>query len=90
MANKRKTWGPSALRQKKSQVPDSIKLRLKEKADEIIDNVLKPEHIKPPPTDNDFNYLIDICEPAKLKTNIMYIEFFIKMQIFYIKILMSK
>ena len=60
MANKRKTWGPSSLRQKKPQVPDSIKLRLKEKADEIIENVLKPEHIKPPPTDNDFNYLIDI------------------------------
>ena len=33
---------------------------------------------------------INICEAAKLKTNIMYIEFFIKMQIFYIKILMSK
>ena len=60
MTNKRKTWGPSSLRQKKPQVPDSIKLRVKEKADEIIDNVLKPEHIKPPPTDNDFNYLVDI------------------------------
>lgn len=33
---------------------------LKEKADEIIENVLKPEHIKPDPTDNDFNYLVDI------------------------------
>ena len=37
-----------------------MKRILKEKADGIIENVLKPEHIKPPPTDNDFNYLVDI------------------------------
>lgn len=60
MINKRKTWSFSPPKQKKPQVPDSIKFRLKEKADEIIENVLKPEHIKPPPTDNDFNYLVDI------------------------------
>lgn len=60
MANKRKTWGPSSSRQEKSQVPDSIKVSLKEKADEIIKNILKPEYIKPAPADNDFNYLVDI------------------------------
>ena len=60
MASKRKTWMPAPPRRTKPQVPDSIKGILKEKADEIIENVLKPEHIKPPPTDNDFNYLVDI------------------------------
>ncbi len=60
MASKRKTWMPASQRRKKPQVPDSIKLILKKKADEIIENVLKPKHIKPPPTDNDFNYLVDI------------------------------
>jgi len=60
MAKKRKTWMASSPRQKKPQVPDSIKSRLSEKADEIIENVLKPEHIKPPPTDSNFNYLVEI------------------------------
>lgn len=60
MASKRKMWMYSSPRRKKPHVPDSIKLILKEKADEIIENVLKPKHIEPPPTDNDFNYLVDI------------------------------
>ena len=55
MAIQRKTWMPSSPRQKKSQVPDSIKRSLSEKADEIIENDLKSKHIKPPPTDNNFN-----------------------------------
>jgi len=60
MASKKKTWMPAAPRRTNPQVPDSVKRMLKEKADEIIETVLKPEHIKPPPTDNDFNYLVDI------------------------------
>jgi hypothetical protein len=60
MASKKKIWMPATPRRTNPQVPDSIKLTLKEKADEIIENVLKLEHIKPPPTDNDFNYLVDI------------------------------
>ena len=60
MASKRKTWAPDPRRTTKPQVPDTTKRILKEKADEIIENVLKPEHIKPPPTDNNFNYLVDI------------------------------
>ncbi|HCS91670.1 MAG TPA: hypothetical protein DIW77_16900 [Chromatiaceae bacterium] len=51
---------PASPRRAKPQVPDSTKRILKEKADELIENVLKPEHIKPPPTDKDFNYLVDI------------------------------
>ena len=60
MANKRKTWMPSSQKRTKLQVPDSLKLTLKEKADDIIENTLKPKYIKPPPTENDFNYLVDI------------------------------
>ncbi len=60
MVSKRKTWNTAYPKQKKPHVPDSIKASLKEKADEIIDNTLKPKHIKPPPSDNDFNYLVDI------------------------------
>ena len=51
---------PASPRRTKPRVPDSLKHSLKEKADEIIETILKPKHIKPPPTDNDFNYLVDI------------------------------
>ena len=51
---------PASARRVSPQVPDAVKRMLKEEADDIIANVLKPEHIKPPPTDNDFNYLVDI------------------------------
>ena len=60
MASKRKMWIASSPKQKKPQVPDSIKNTLSEKADKIIENILKPEYIKLPPTDNDFNYLVEI------------------------------
>ena len=42
------------------QLPDSVKITLTQESNKIIENVLKPTHIKPPPTDNDFNYLVDI------------------------------
>ena len=44
----------------KPKVPESIKLMLTDKANELIENIIKPNHISPPPTDNNFNYLVDI------------------------------
>ena len=41
-----KTWIYSPP---KPKVPDAIKVELKTKATELIDTVLKPEHVKPPP-----------------------------------------
>lgn len=60
MASKKKIWMPASVKRTKPNLPDSLKHSLKEKADEIIETVLKPKHIKLPPTDNDFNYLVDI------------------------------
>ncbi len=60
MASRKKTWMPVSPKQTKPKVPESIKHILNERADEIIENTLKPEYIKPPPTDNDFNYLVDV------------------------------
>jgi len=58
----KKVWVYSPKRQSKPshKVPDSIKAEVKSRADRLIENVLKPEHIKSPPEDNDFNYLVDI------------------------------
>ncbi|MDJ0596612.1 MAG: hypothetical protein QNJ72_42700 [Pleurocapsa sp. MO_226.B13] len=60
MASKKKIWMPASVKRTKPRVSDYLKHSLKETADEIIETILKPKHIKPPPTDNDFNYLVDI------------------------------
>ncbi|MBC8458386.1 MAG: hypothetical protein H8D67_10370 [Deltaproteobacteria bacterium] len=39
---------------------DALKSEVKEKTGSLIENVLKPEYIKPPPEENDFNYIVDI------------------------------
>ena len=56
----KKTWRPRPARRLKHKVPESLKAHVKEKADHLILSALKPEHIKPPPKDTDFNYIVDI------------------------------
>lgn len=53
------TWAPTKKRSIR-KISDSIKSEIKLKADALIDRVLKPKYIQPPPEDNDFNYLVDI------------------------------
>lgn len=38
----------------------AIKQEVNQKAGELIENVLKPKHIKPPPQGHQLNYLVDI------------------------------
>ncbi len=56
----RKTWRLSPPRKLRYKVPESVKARVQEKADGLIQSTLKPEHIKPPPPDGRFNYIVDI------------------------------
>lgn len=56
----KKVWKPRSPKKLKHKVPESIKAAVKGKADHLIQSVLKPEHIKPPLKDNDFNYIVDI------------------------------
>jgi hypothetical protein len=63
MAKKKKagrqwTWAPD--RQQKPPVPDDLKAEVKAKADELVEKVLKPAYIKPPPEKARWNYPIDI------------------------------
>ena len=51
-------WAPTRKRSV-LKIPDSIKSEIKRNADELIDRVLKPKYILPPPENNDFNYLVD-------------------------------
>lgn len=59
MTNKR-SWRAKPPKKSKPNVPDSTQSILKEKAGRLIDDVMKPEHMKPAPTNNDFNYIVDI------------------------------
>ena len=58
----KKVWAYWPERQRKGapKVPGFVKAEVKSRADRLIETVLKPEHIKPPPEDNRFNYLVDI------------------------------
>jgi len=44
----------------KQKVPDNIKTSVKTKADELVNTVLKPQHINPPPDEMSWNYVVDI------------------------------
>ena len=59
MATKRQwTWAPD--RRLKPKVPDEVKAEVQRKADELVEQHLKPEHVKPPPKDTRWNYLTGI------------------------------
>jgi hypothetical protein len=58
MAKKGWTWAPSRLL--KPKVPDDLKAEVQSKADELIEEFLKPNFIKKPPKKPRWNYIIDI------------------------------
>lgn len=44
----------------KPKAPDAVKVEVEIKAIELVDAVLKPEHVKPPPKNAKWNYIVDI------------------------------
>jgi len=44
----------------KPKVSGIVKVELEAKATELIDTVLKPEHIKPPPKNAKWNHIVDL------------------------------
>jgi hypothetical protein len=69
MTRPRKPWRISPQK-KKTPLPDSVKAELESKAAALIEDVLKPKHVLPPPKDGKFNYIIDIG--AKWYRNYFY------------------
>ena len=59
MAKPREPWN---IRPAKNKAPmtASCKAEVETKARDLIDTVLKPRYVLPPPTDQQFNYLVDI------------------------------
>jgi len=60
MTKARKTWVFSPPKQPKPKVPDAVMTNVDAKANDLIETVLKPSHIKPPSGDERFNYIVDI------------------------------
>jgi hypothetical protein len=57
---RKKSWGPVRQKKIKPKVPDIVKKTLNEKANKFIEKKMKPEYLKAPPEDNDYNYISDI------------------------------
>jgi len=58
MVRKGKGWYPA--KPLKPKVSDSVKADVQNKANELVESFLKPEFIKPPPEDAEYNYIVDI------------------------------
>ena len=55
-----RTWVYSPPKPAKPPVPDALKAEVTTRANELVETVLKPQHIQPPPENMQFNYLADI------------------------------
>jgi hypothetical protein len=60
MAKRLKTWTRGPAKPPTVKVPDAVKGEVSSKAQKLIDEHLKPTHVKPPPKKADFNYLTDL------------------------------
>ena len=60
MAKRQKSWVFSPQPQSKLKVPENIKTEVEQKALALVDGTLKPNHVKPPPAEESWNYIIDI------------------------------
>lgn len=60
MPKRQKRWVYSPAKQSKPKVPDAVKAEVETKANKLVEEVLKPEHVKLPPEDATFNYIVDI------------------------------
>jgi hypothetical protein len=45
----------------KPKAPDAVKTEVETKAMVLVNNTLKPDHVKPPPKIPKWNYILDIC-----------------------------
>ncbi len=57
---KRKIWTYVPPKMPKEKPSELIKMAVKNKANELVNTVLKPAYIQPPPENPKYNYIIDI------------------------------
>lgn len=54
------TWMVRPTRPKKPAISESLKAQVDAKAKELVETVLKPRFVQPPPKKPRFNYIIDV------------------------------
>ena len=59
MAKQRKAWMFGPVTKPKSSLPGAVKDEVDTKATDLIEKVLKPRHVKPPPEGCQFNYITE-------------------------------
>ena len=60
MPQPKKMWVYAPKKPVPPPVPATLKREVETKASELVETVLKPKHIQPPPEDPQFNYIEDI------------------------------
>jgi hypothetical protein len=60
MIKRQKRWIYSPPNPPKPKVPEDLMAEVEIRATELVETVLKPQHLKPPPEDERFNYIVDI------------------------------
>ena len=60
MPKPRKAWIFDPAKRPKASVPGTLKDEVDTKARELIETVLKPKLVQPPPTGHQLNYITDI------------------------------
>jgi hypothetical protein len=60
MPKPRRAWTFGPGKRPKVALPDTLKGEADTKARELVETVLKPMHVQPPPTGHQLNYLTDI------------------------------
>ena len=62
MTKRQPPWMSGTSRSKSSRggVPETVKAEVTTQANKLIETVLKPQHIQPPPDEPRFNYIADI------------------------------
>src|SRR5437764_5525380 len=53
-------WAMYPRKTSSSPLPEALKMEVTTKANELIQTVLKPRYIQPPPENPQFNYIVDI------------------------------
>ena len=53
-------WAMYPRKTSTAPLPESLKQEVTTKANELIETVLKPKYIQPPPENPQFNYIVDI------------------------------
>ena len=60
MAKRKKMWLASPPKSPKPKMLGTVKMEVEQRLNELVESLIKPKHIKFPPVDTRFNYLVDI------------------------------